>query len=146
MAQKDFGPTSDLGPTGRSIHTGTYTPAANKNDCDMGIVHDYRFVNTENLFRALSDSERQYCIYSFVDLLDRAYREYTEFDTRWLTRYVTARPVESSDTFYNITELNFIGFPDFETRDTDLTLAAGEKYTVNSRSYYFNSFNSEYHS
>lgn len=57
MAQKDFGPTSDLGPTGQSVHTEIYNPAPNNNQCDMGIIHSYRFVNTEGMYGMLSGSK-----------------------------------------------------------------------------------------
>lgn len=57
MAQRDFGPTSDLGPIGQSVHTETYNPAPNNNQGDMGIIHSYRFVNTEGMYGMLSGSK-----------------------------------------------------------------------------------------
>lgn len=96
MAQKDFGPTSDLGPTGRSIHTKFYTPAANKNDCDMGIVHSYRYVNTEGMYGMLSGSKAY-----TVDVGDYPLDFYLDFCTRQQDSEGT------TNYFYNNVNIHF---------------------------------------
>lgn len=130
MAQRDFGPTSDLGPIGQSVHTETYNPAPNNNQGDMGITHSYRFVNTEGMYLSYGDLKKEIQL-DLGSVLTDYYMDSFTLPTSSI----------SGDRFYNNILFNCYNTPHARSYDSDVSIASGEKFQIKSRDYFKKTFN-----
>lgn len=141
MAQKDFGPTSDLGPTGRSIHTKFYTPVANKNDCDMGIVHDYRYVNTLYMYRV--NTTYQTTLIKTYDVCNNISASDPLLYFEVFNQGIEGKHLEdlNGEIPYSL-EIEFTNLPTYKIGySSDVTLSSGSKFQINAKDYFPSTFN-----